>query len=83
MAGDDSGRVLGSPYAHRRRTTDTQPLLRSQQQGDLITICSKTAVALATEGLCRLSNLFLDIFKRNGQSTVAISPQLTTTTTKK
>ncbi len=82
VAGPDGGQVLGSLHARGRRTTDARREQRGQQQADLITVCIKTAVVLAAEGLGRLSDLLPDIFRRNGLPPLAISPELHPPTTK-
>lgn len=65
-------------------TKDQSPQ-QQQQLTDIITVCTKTVVALAAKGLGRLSNLLFDIFRINGLPPVAITPRLqppNTTTTK-
>lgn len=76
VAGLDGRRVLGSLHSLERRTTYTLSPQRQQQQVDIVSICTKTAVALTAEGLGRLSDLLQDIFRRNGLPLIAISPHL-------
>lgn len=73
VVGLDSWQVLGSLYVHGRMATYAQSPKQQKQQADLVSVCTKIAVALATEGLYRLFDLLFNIFMRKGLPQVAVS----------